>query len=192
MTSYHIRPAVTEDIPALNTLIGQSVRDLNAADYHSHQIESALQYVYGVDTQLIEDGTYFVAVADGRLVGCGGWSQRKTLFGGDQAKENSNEDSLLDPKSEAAKIRAFFVHPAFARQGIGRALMDAAEFAAVEAGFSRLELVATLTGEPLYAQAGFDVIERFTVTLPDDTPFDVARMAKSINSKALLLSTLRR
>lgn len=192
MISYDIRPAVTEDIPALNTLIAKSVRHLNAADYHPHQIESALRYIYGVDTQLIEDGTYFVALVDGWLVGCGGWSQRKTLFGGDQAKENSNEDSLLDPNSEAAKIRAFFVHPAFARQGIGRALMDAAEFAAVEAGFSRLELVATLTGEPLYAHAGFGVVERFAVTLPDETPFDVARMAKSINSKALLFSTLRR
>lgn len=178
MISYSIQQAVPANIPALKQLISDSVRHLNAPDYTAQQIESALQHIYGVDSQLIEDGTYYVAVQNGRLIGCGGWSKRKTLYGGDQAKAAPDEDTLLDPKTDAAKIRAFFVLPHFARQGIGRALMSVSETAAYQAGFKKLELMATLTGEPLYAASGFEVLEQLTLTLPDGARFPVTRMRK--------------
>ena len=150
-----IRLAEAGDIPALRKLIEASVRGLQARDYSALQLEKALQTVYGVDTQLISDRTYFAAeevddlVGPSRaplLVGCGGWSRRKTLYGGDQFA--AREDSLLDPSTDAAKIRAFFVHPAWARRGIGSMILDACESAAQAAGFRRLEMGATLTGVP--------------------------------------------
>jgi GNAT superfamily N-acetyltransferase len=125
------------------------------------------------------DGTYFVAEVNGRIAGCGGWSKRKTMYGGDQAKAAPDNDTQLNPRTDAAKIRAFFVHPQFARQGIGRALMAASEAAARQAGFTRLELVATLTGEPLYAASGFEVLDRYDYPLPDGTLFPVALMGKT-------------
>ena len=182
MIPFQIRYAVQADVPALSQLITDSVRRLNAADYSSQQIESALRYVCGVDTQLIEDGTYFIAEANGRFVGGGGWSRRKTLYGGDKAKPASDSDSLLNPQTDPAKMRAFFVHHQFARRGIGRTLLSVSEFAAREAGFTQLELMATLTGEPLYAACGYEVVERVTVTLPDNTPFPAARMVKMAKS----------
>ena len=138
----HIRLAEARDIPSLRELIEASVRGLQARDYSSAQLENALRTVYGVDTQLISDGTYFAAEetdasgesrgAESRgaalLVGCGGWSKRKTLYGGDQF--TGREDSLLDPATDAAKIRAFFVHPDWARRGIGGMILEACEAAA--------------------------------------------------------------
>lgn len=180
MMPFHIRLAVLADVPALTQLITDSVRRLNAPDYTAAQIESALQYIYGVDTQLIADGTYFAVEQDGRIVGCGGWSKRKTLFGGDQAEMARDDSTLLDP-TNPAKIRAFFVHPDCARQGIGRAIMTACEEAARRDGFTKLELMATLTGEYLYAQTGFIVTERLDISLPDGTLFPTARMVKTIN-----------
>lgn len=176
--SLHIRTATSEDISALERLIEESVRALSVGFYTPQQIESSLQYVFGVDTQLIEDGTYFVVEADGLLAGCGGWSKRKTLYGGDKVK--TEEDDLLDPKTQPSRIRAFFVHPNFARRGIGRLLLDACEQAARQAGFSALELAATMPGEPLYAACGFHIIERIEVELPDGVLVPIARMGKAI------------
>src|SRR5579885_2414756 len=134
--NFRIRTAAFADIPVLRGLIDASVRGLQTADYTPAQIEAALKTVYGVDTQLIADGTYFVAETVGEIVGCGGWSKRKTLFGGDQW--SGRHDDLLDPKKDAAKIRAFFVHPAWARHGIGSLILEACESAAWSAGFMRL------------------------------------------------------
>ena len=173
-----IRQATTDDIPALELLIPQSARALSEGFYTPQQIEGAVVHIFGVDTQLINDGTYFVAEEDGRIAGCGGWSKRKTLYGGDQMKTEA--DPLLDPRTEAARIRAFFVDPQWARRGIGSRLMKACEEAAREAGFSALDLVATLPGEPLYRAFGYEVIERFDIALPDDVNLPVARMHKQL------------
>jgi GNAT superfamily N-acetyltransferase len=176
--SLHIRIATIDDIPALERLIEESVRALSVGYYSPQQIESSLVHIFGVDTQLVVDGTYFVVEAESQLAGCGGWSKRRTLYGGDQMK--SGEDNLLDPKTEASRIRAFFVHPNFARRGIGRLLLDTCEKAASQAGFTALELAATLPGEPLYAACGFHVIERIEATLPGGVTWPIVRMGKSI------------
>ena len=168
-----------DEVPALEALIAASVRALSVGYYSSEQIESALANVFGVDTQLIADGTYFVAELDGQIVGCGGWSQRKTLFGGDQAKVG--EDDLLDPTTEPARIRAFFVHPDFARRGIGKQIIAACEEAAAAAGFRRLELAATLSGEPLYLAVGYEMIERWEHSLPDNVTMPLVRMGKILS-----------
>ena len=133
-----LRVATEEDIPALTALIPASVRGLSQGHYTPAQIESALVYVFGVDSQLINDGTYFVVEHDGQIVGAGGWSKRKTLYGGDQSK--ADDDPLLDAALDAAHIRAYYVHPDWARQGIGRRIMRACEAAAKAAGFTRLDL----------------------------------------------------
>ncbi|MBC8094237.1 MAG: GNAT family N-acetyltransferase, partial [Akkermansiaceae bacterium] len=133
---FTLRLAQLNDCPQLDALIPLSVRCLQARDYTPSQIEGAIGTVFGVDTQLIRDGTYFVAESDGAIVGCGGWSRRKALFGSDHGK--SEEDTMLDPSFEPARIRAFFVHPDFARRGIGQALLEASEQAALAAGFNRI------------------------------------------------------
>lgn len=173
-----IRPARTEEIPALEQLIAASVRALSRGYYTPEQIESALVHVFGVDTQLIADGTYFAAELDGQIVGCGGWSKRKTLFGGDQAK--AGEDNLLDPTTEPARIRAFFVHPDFARRGIGKRIIEACETAAKNAGFRQLELAATLPGEPMYLAVGYQVLERWSHQLADGVALPLVRMGKEL------------
>ena len=151
------------------------------------QLEKALQTVYGVDTQLISDRTYFAAeevddlVEPSRaplLVGCGGWSKRKTLYGGDQFA--AREDSLLDPAVDAAKIRAFFVHPAWARRGIGSMILEACEVAAQAAGFRRLEMGATLTGVPFYRAKGYVELEAVEAPLGDGLALPIVRMGKSV------------
>src|SRR5215472_7875158 len=172
-----LRPAATADIPRLRGLIDASVRGLQGRDYSSDQIERALSSVYGVDTQLIADGTYFVAEAYAEggnsgvrvsaaglsnesgavFVGCGGWSKRKTLYGADHCA--GREDALLDPNCDAAKIRAFFVDPDWARRGIGTMILEACERAAGSAGFTRLEMGATLTGVPFYRARGYEELE---------------------------------
>ena len=191
-----IRPAVSADIPILRKLIDASVRGLQAQDYTPSQIESALATVYGVDTQLIADGTYFVAEAEsvwrGRsprrlseaplIVGCGGWSKRKTLYGGDQW--TGREAALLDPQHDAAKIRAFFIHPSWARRGIGTMILEACENAAVAAGFTRFEMGATLTGVPLYQARGYVALENLEVPLADGESLPIVRMEKRISRPA--------
>jgi GNAT superfamily N-acetyltransferase len=185
-----IRLARAREIAALLELIGASVRGLQAGDYSPAQLEQALRTVYGVDTQLIADGTYFAAEETGPagatvLVGCGGWSRRKTLYGGDAWKERSGElktadDSLLDPKTDAAKIRAFFVHPAWARRGIGGMILEACERAATAAGFKRLEMGATLTGVPFYRAKGYTELDSSEVPLGDGLSLPIIRMGKSV------------
>ncbi|MGB8170095.1 MAG: GNAT family N-acetyltransferase, partial [Chthoniobacteraceae bacterium] len=132
-----IRTAVRDDLPALERLIPESVRALSADCYAAAQIESAIRYAFGVDTQLIADGTFFVAEIDGQIVGCGGWSWRRKIYGGDQVAGDG--DAPLDPATDAARIRAFFVHPAWARRGIGSAILRACARGAGTAGFRRLE-----------------------------------------------------
>ncbi len=151
-----------EDLPALQRLIEESVRGLSAPFYTPAQIESALVHVFGPDTRLIADGTYFVVSGHEGLAAAGGWSRRRTLYGGDQMKQG--EDPLLDPAVEPARIRAFFVHPAWARRGLGRELYNRCAAEAKAAGFHSLELMATLPGEPLYRALGFKEVERSVAT----------------------------
>ncbi len=178
-----IRLAVIDDVEALQQLIVVSARGLNSEDYTPEQVGSILRYVYGIDTQLIRDQTYFVVQAGGDYIGCGGWSRRRTLYGGDQLKADS-PDNLLDPAVDAARIRAFFVHPDWARRGVGSQLMQACERAARMAGFRSMELMATLTGEKLYARFGFVVAEESDVVLPDSSVMKVRRMTKSLPDQA--------
>jgi GNAT superfamily N-acetyltransferase len=175
------RPATFDDIPGLNEMIASSVRGLSTAWYNSAQIESAINYIFGVDTQLVKDGTYYVAELDGKTVGCGGWSKRNTLYGGDQHKEI--EDPLLDPAKDAARIRAFFVHPEYARRGIGTHIINVCEAAAKSNGFSGLELGATLPGVPLYTAMGYEAIERIDAPLPDGETLGIVKMRKTIVTK---------
>jgi GNAT superfamily N-acetyltransferase len=192
-----LRKAVMADVPRLREVIDASVRGLQARDYSPAQIEGALQSVYGVDSQLIVDGTYFVAEIDAAesnltetkdaktaqhvIVACGGWSKRKTLYGGDQY--TGREDSLLDPAHDAAKIRAFFVHPDWARQGIGSLILDACEKAAIEAGFTRLEMGATLSGVAFYRAKGYVAIESQAASLADGETLPIVRMGKDVGRR---------
>ncbi len=175
-----LRLADSRDIPALQALIPESVRALSATYYSPEQIEAALVHIFGLDTQLIDDGTYFVVEVDGQMAGGGGWSRRKTLYGGNQAKTDG-EDALLDPAHEPARIRAFFVHPRWARRGIGAALMQACEAAARAAGFREMALMATLPGQPLYASAGFVAIEPAQLAMPGGITLPAVRMVKRLD-----------
>ena len=175
--------ATPADVPLLHALIEASVRGLQANDYTPAQIEGALGTVLGLDTQLIADETYFVVEAvnasgEKVMAAFGGWSRRKTLFGGDHA--TLREPELLDPRSDAAKIRAFFVHPDWARRGLGTLLLETCENAAKAAGFSRFEMGSTLTGVPLYKLRGYHVIKPIEVPLRNGESLSVVRMAKSV------------
>lgn len=173
-----IRTAVPADIPRLQQVIEASVRGLQAKDYTPAQIEGALQSVYGVDSQLIADGTYFAAEIDPLIVACGGWSKRKTLYGGDQYA--GRKDSLLDPAQDAAKIRAFFLHPDYARCGIGSLILEACEAAAVAAGFQRMEMGATLSGVAFYRAKGYSEVESENVPLGNGEVLPIVKMARNI------------
>jgi GNAT superfamily N-acetyltransferase len=153
MNRIELRKAALADVVAIQALIARSARGLSVGDYRPSQVEGALRGAFGVDTQLLEDGTYFVAEESGRLVGCGGWSFRSTLFGGDARADR--DSSKLDPRTQAAKIRAFFVDPEHARRGIGSLLLEACERAALAHGFSHVELMATLPGVKLYGARGY-------------------------------------
>jgi predicted N-acetyltransferase YhbS len=174
-----IRLATRQDIPALQELIRESVSVLSTPYYSSTQIASGLAHVFGVDTQLIIDGTYFLAEAENQIVGSGGWSKRKTLFGGDQSKAGAI-DALLDPATEAARIRAFYVHPGWSRRGVGSRILQSCEDAARKAGFSRIELVATLPGEPLYLSRGYEKAEAIQIETPDGESLPAFRMTKTL------------
>jgi N-acetylglutamate synthase-like GNAT family acetyltransferase len=173
-----LRHATEADVPALRQLIEQSVRALSVGYYTPAQIESALRHVFGPDTQLIADQTYYVIEADRALAAAGGWSRRRTLYGGDQMK--AAEDPLLDPATESARIRAFFVHPAWARRGLGRQLFERCAADALRAGFRSMELMATLPGEPLYRALGFAPAERSAAPLPDGETLPVVRMTRPL------------
>ncbi|MSU19915.1 MAG: GNAT family N-acetyltransferase [Pedosphaera sp.] len=144
-------------------------------------MEAALGPVFGVDRQLIRDGTYFIAEQDGAIVGCGGWSRRRSHYGGDSGREG--EDGLLDPQRDAARVRAFFVHPAWARRGIGRNIMAACERAIIESGFRSVDIVATLAGEPLYASFGYAVVESYDIATVNGLSLPVVRMTKSMERR---------
>jgi GNAT superfamily N-acetyltransferase len=191
-----IRKALAEDVPVLQWLIEASVRELQAEDYTPGQMEGALESVFGVDSQLIADGSYLVAEArivdsaseamstpeeenlgsQWAIAGCGGWSKRKTLYGGD--RWTAREDTLLDPKCDAAKIRAFFIHPAWARRGVGSKILEACEAAAREAGFRRYEMGATLTGAKLFGAKGYVALEKIEVPLKNGLSLSVIHMTK--------------
>lgn len=176
--TWPLRLACEADVPALEALIPLSVRSLQAPYYSRAQMEAALGPVFGVDRQLVRDGTYFVAERDGAIVGCGGWSRRRSLYGGDGGR--AGEDGPLDPQRDAARVRAFFVHPAWARRGIGRSIMTACEQAIVEAHFRTVDIVATLAGEPLYASFGYAVVERYGIPMAGGLSLPVVRMTKSM------------
>jgi GNAT superfamily N-acetyltransferase len=151
--NFEIRIATPADRETIQQLIAISARELSRGYYSEEQVSAALKSVYGVDSMLIEDGTYFVAEVECIIVGCGGWGKRKTLFGGDQF--SSRDAALVDPPFEAAKIRAFFIHPNFARQGIGRAILDLCEAEAARQGFISLELMSTLPAVEFYRACGY-------------------------------------
>jgi GNAT superfamily N-acetyltransferase len=178
-----IRQAVPADIPALEEVIRASVLELQGSDYTPEQRKKALEMVFGVDTQLVEDGTYFVAEVQEKgateIAACGGWSKRKTLFGSDHCA--GREDALLDPVHDAAKIRAFFVHPAWARRGIGSRMLEVCESAALAAGFRRFEMGATLTGVPLYRARGYVEREHLAVPLAPGLSLPIVHMEKCID-----------
>lgn len=174
-----IRVATIDDVPGLQQLIERSVRGLSGDFYSAAQIDASIAAVFGVDTQLIIDGTYYVIDGSSGPAAAGGWSARRTLYGGDQMK--GAEDPRLDPATEAARIRAFFVHPEWARRGLAKQLYTECARAAYAAGFRELELMATLPGEPLYHALGFSVIERLSVSLGPDLDLPLIRMARRID-----------
>lgn len=181
--AFAIRPALVADIPVLRELIDASVRRLQSGDYSPAQIDSALRTVFGVDSQLVGDGTYLVVEtvpvdSNDRpiIVACGGWSKHKTLYGGDSWRDR--QDDLLDPATDAAKIRAFFIHPDWARRGIGTLLLDACESAASAAGFTRFEMGATLTGAKLFEKRGYVAMERLNVPLEGEITLPIIHMVK--------------
>jgi len=183
----YIRQAVPTDVPVLTELIHASVRTLQAQDYTEEQREAALQSVFGVDSQLVADGTYLVAESFApepglpAIAGCGGWSKRKTLYGGDAWSQR--EDSLLDPNQDAAKIRAFFIHPMWARRGVGTLILDACERAAAAAGFTRCEMGATLTGAKLFAAKGYVPVRRIDLALVNDQTLPIIHMEKRLSGQ---------
>jgi GNAT superfamily N-acetyltransferase len=180
--SFNLRLATEDDVPALHTLIESSVRGLQANDYTQAQMEGALGTVLGLDTQLITDRTYYIAEASEsaesptEFAGCGGWSKRKTLFGADHGP--GREPDLLDPAADAAKVRAIFIHPQFARRGLGSLILATVEHAAREAGFRAFEMGSTLTGVPLYRLKGYVEVERIAVPLWNGEALPVVKMVK--------------
>jgi GNAT superfamily N-acetyltransferase len=176
--SFTIRAARLDELAVLQALVADSVWVLQAGEYDEAQREAAIRLVYGIDTQLIRDGTYFAVEHEGAIVACGGWSRRKTLFGGDQHSP-SREPAMLDPTSEPARIRAFFVRPGWERRGIGSAMVRACERAALAEGFHEIEMASTLTGVALYSAHGYKTVERIEVPLEKGLTLPVIRMAKS-------------
>jgi GNAT superfamily N-acetyltransferase len=173
-----LRVATPSDVPALTRLIAASTRGLRHGFYTAEQAESALRFVFGVDSQLIADGSYYVIEGDDGIVAAGGWSRRLHLYGGDQAK--GAEDPPVDPATDPARIRAFFVAPHAARRGLARRLYDECARAARAHGFTRLELVATMPGVPLYKALGFEMGKEYALSLPDGVDLPVVQMTRGI------------
>lgn len=172
------RLATDADVPAVRRLIEASVRGLSEPLYSRQQVDSALRYLLGPDSQLIADRTYYLAEVEGEIIASGGWSRRQTLHGGDQFKHG--DDPLVDPAREPARLRAFFVDPRWARRGLGGLMFHICSSAARAAGFRELELTATLPGERLYSTLGFAVVERGAVTMPDGVALETALMRRSL------------
>jgi GNAT superfamily N-acetyltransferase len=178
--NWQIRLATLEDVPELETLIPLSVHSLQASCYSKEQREAALGPVFGVDRQLITDGTYFSVVDAGKIIGCGGWSRRASLFGSDSGRDGV--DPELNPDQDPARVRAFFVHPDWARRGIGRALLAECEAAILRAGFRKIELSATLAGVPLYLSGGYREVSRPNVPLENGLVLPTVKMFKQLGA----------
>jgi GNAT superfamily N-acetyltransferase len=176
--TFLLRPAQEVDMPVLRDLIERSAAALSVGFYTQQQVASVTREVFGVDSQLVADATYYAIETDGAIVACGGWGRRSTSFGGDQAK--SEPERLLDPATEPAKIRAFFVDPRWARRGLGSMLMTHCAAQAAAAGFGTLELVSTMPGEPLYRALGFAEVERFDLVLGGGVRVPVSRMRRQV------------
>jgi GNAT superfamily N-acetyltransferase len=153
------RLATHEDLPQLQTLIDLAI-DRNQREFLDVDQISSSRAIMGLDTQLVDDGTYFVVECDGAIAGCGGWSRRATMYGGDHS--SGRDAALLNPESDAARVRAMYTHPDFVRRGIGKLILELCEQAARAEGFRRLELVATMSGEPLYRSAGYSSVEEMS------------------------------
>ncbi len=151
------RLASRDDLDALRALMNAAISELQKPFLDQRQVESS-RTIMGLDTQLIDDGTYFVVEIDGDVAGCGGWSRRATLYGGDQSP--GRDAALLDPAKDAARVRAMYTHPKHTRKGVGRLILSLCEEAARREGFSRVELMATMAGEPLYLACGYEPLER--------------------------------
>ena len=175
---YHVRQATLDDREAITRLIADSARHLSREHYDDVQIEAAIASVFGVDTTLIEDGTYFVAEQDGELIGCGGWSKRKTLYGGDQFSDR--DTAMIDPASEPSRIRAFFVHPEHARKGVARAILSVCETEAKAHGFRALELLSTLPGIKFYEANGYSPNGNFDLELANGVKIPFVPMRKQL------------
>lgn len=173
-----IRAATLEDLPEIERVMRLSMAALGSQFYDAKQTESAVRFIAVADPQIISDGTYFVVEDDGRIVACGGWSNRKKLFTGTAGQ--ASIDGWLDPQSEPARIRAMFVDPAYSRRGIGRMIVDRAEEEARRAGFTRCELMATLPGVPLYAACGYEPLETAEIELPDGVRLECLRMSRCV------------
>jgi N-acetylglutamate synthase-like GNAT family acetyltransferase len=177
---YSIRKATLADKPLIEALIEESVRGLSRDDYDARQIELSIKTVFGVDTELIDDETYFVVEAEGgKIAGCGGWSKRKTLYGA-SAYAQSRDSELLDPQTDAAKIRAFFIHPEFARKGIGTMILEACEREARAHGFKSAEMMATLPGVKLYAVRGYSGDQEVKVPVGENIDIICIKMRKNL------------
>lgn len=176
---YELRRAQRSDVDRLRALIDRSVRGLSVGYYTPEEIDASLIHVFGVDTRVIDDGSYFVIEHDGEIAASGGWSARSTLYGGDQLK--AADDPLLDPAHDPARIRAFFVHPDHARRGLARRLFNACHDAARAAGFRKLELAATLPGVPLYTALGFIAHEPIDTPMPGGLALRCIRMDRLID-----------
>jgi GNAT superfamily N-acetyltransferase len=171
-----LRLATADDLPALRAMMARAIAELQAGFLTPEQIEAS-KAVMGLDSQLIIDGCYFCAEIDGQLAGSGGWSRRATLYGGDHSA--GRDVRLLDPATEPARVRAMYTDPAFVRRGVGRAVLEACQAAARAAGFGQVELMATLSGQPLYRAAGFVPVEMI-VDSNGGAPVPLVRMAKAL------------
>lgn len=176
MTSLTLRLATRDDVPALTALMDAAITSHLPAVLTPEQVESS-RMIMGLDTMLIDDGTYFVVEIDGQLAGCGGWSRRNTLYGGDHTPGRVPE--LLDPKTDPARVRAMYTAAGFARRGVGKAILDAGEAAARAEGFSHVQLAATMSGLPLYRACGYEPVEEFT-DASGGVPVPLVRMLKAI------------
>jgi GNAT superfamily N-acetyltransferase len=171
-----IRKAVLADLPEIERIMRASMSGLGGPWYDGDQVSSAVQFIAVPDRNLIEDGTYFVIEEEGRLVACGGWSARTKLFSGPESQDRA--EGWLNPATDAARIRAMFVDPAYARRGLGRRILEAAEADAAQAGFRTFQLMATLPGVPLYRACGYEEIERTEIELPDGARLDCILMQR--------------
>ena len=176
---YRLRRATLGDRAALERLIAESARGLSLGDYTERQVEAAVASVFGVDTDLIHDGTYYVAESEGSAVGCGGWSKRRTLFGGD--RYGARDSGYLDPAREPAKIRAFFVRPDWARRGVAGRILETCEREAKAEGFRSLELMATLPGVPFYAARGYEAGGQVEYEIADGVKIEFVPMRKGLS-----------